>query len=56
MVSYFMARLDAIDLYSRVKVETPVVVFPPRRGLRLVSSSDAAGAQISRMAATAPMW
>ena len=31
---------DAIDLYSRVKIGTPVVVLPPGRGLRLVSSTD----------------
>ena len=29
---------DAIDLYSRVRIGTPVVVLPPRRGLRMVSS------------------
>jgi lipoprotein-anchoring transpeptidase ErfK/SrfK len=32
---------DAIDLYSRAKIGTPVVVLPPGRGLRLVSSTDA---------------
>jgi lipoprotein-anchoring transpeptidase ErfK/SrfK len=32
---------DAIDLYNRVKIGTPVVVLPPGRGLRLVSSTDA---------------
>jgi lipoprotein-anchoring transpeptidase ErfK/SrfK len=37
---------DAIDLYNRAKIGTPVVVLPPRRGLRLVSSTNAAGAQM----------
>jgi lipoprotein-anchoring transpeptidase ErfK/SrfK len=37
---------DAIDLYNRVKIGTPVVVLPPGRGLRLVSSTNAAGAQM----------
>ena len=47
---------DAIDLYSRARIGTPVVVLPPRRGLRLVSS-DAAGGQVSRRAAAAAaMW
>jgi lipoprotein-anchoring transpeptidase ErfK/SrfK len=52
-----MTNEDAIDLYNRVKIGTPVVVLPPRRGLRLVSSTGAAGAQVSRRVATAAaMW
>jgi lipoprotein-anchoring transpeptidase ErfK/SrfK len=52
-----MTNEDAIDLYNRVTIGTPVVVLPPRRGLRLVSSPDAAGAQVSRRVATAAaMW
>jgi lipoprotein-anchoring transpeptidase ErfK/SrfK len=34
---------DAIDLYSRVRIGTPVVVLPPRRGFRMVSSPGGAG-------------
>jgi lipoprotein-anchoring transpeptidase ErfK/SrfK len=33
-----MTNEDAIDLYRRVKIGTPVVVLPPRRSFRMVSS------------------
>jgi len=52
-----MTNEDAIDLYNRVAIGAPVVVLPPGRGLRLVSSTDAAGAQFSRRLTTpAAMW
>ena len=38
-----MTNQDAIDLYNRVTIGTPVVVLPPRRWLRLASFTDAAG-------------
>jgi lipoprotein-anchoring transpeptidase ErfK/SrfK len=48
-----MTNEDAIDLYNRVKIGAPVVVLPPTRGLRLVSSADRAGVHGSRRVATA---
>jgi lipoprotein-anchoring transpeptidase ErfK/SrfK len=48
-----MTNEDAIDLYSRVGIGTPVVVLPPGRGPRLFSSVDAAVAQVSRRVAPA---
>lgn len=38
-----MTNEDAIDLYNRVTIGTPVVVRPPRRGLGLASASEARG-------------
>ena len=43
---------DAIDLYNRTRIGTPVVVLPPGRGLRWAWSSEPTGTQVSRTAAT----
>jgi lipoprotein-anchoring transpeptidase ErfK/SrfK len=48
-----MTNEDAIDLYKRVRIGTPVVVLPPGRGLRLVSSTGAEAQVSRRMAAAA---
>jgi lipoprotein-anchoring transpeptidase ErfK/SrfK len=51
-----MTNEDAIDLYNRVRIGTPVVVLAPGRGLRLASHTEA-GEHLSHGAATAAaMW
>ena len=47
-----MTNEDAIDLYDRVQLGTPVVVLAPGRGLRWATPTEPAGQQGSRTPAS----